>query len=541
MLSAFFILLLTWSSVEAAEIMNDAGNALKRSMTTPTESAETVEVPRLIKRKVVFWKYAPMAAFSDSNPPDLFRTITDATYCEYLPQEFKDFAQIFRTAWYAHEVDFWRNGEFDLELMKWAANSKITVLEFNTHVAFIIQLLRRHESFRSQACWDLIEEYLIFTFSHYRLARLSSEDFFTMCALSALALKPHIFKIIVKYRPAYCTDQCAGRIWKDFIQLAVNHNLILSATSTETTQWIKMFQLLCAHFGSFSNLPDVICTISKTSKIKRLETALLIQPLLSAFAKHNSILFEAIYNLDVTRFIISGMKLSKIILWIDGMLIFDQSIKRFDTTKQVELEQLADVVFNCLGRDISIEKLLEICAHNGSYHLAQFILMYSASARNSVPAKRDQCLLLKDLVKVNVPFDFDFTDIIAIVIGFDLKWDDLVEHLLPVIDEDLKETLLMESLQFILKVAESFPDNFDPSKPWSIPLQYPPSSLDCRCPFLYDAARIILARHYKIIPAATRTLNGPSEEACYRDLAWFMTFFINSCRPDLGPDYKILV
>ena len=471
---------------------------------------------------------------------DLFRSISDQFYFENLPHKIKEFSRIFKISWNAHENDFLRTGDFNFELMNWGTNPLITNLSFVTHFEFIKQILKKGSSFKTVNCWELLREYINFTFTHYKHERPSTESFIEMLILSVKALEPKTFKTILKYRPEYLSDESSNNLWFVLIQTALERNLVVSEFSKDATNWIELFYFSSINFGPCYNLNNHQTSKDDNNVTLRLNYLVKLQPLVSAMARHDSNLFMSFFFHDnILKFITENGK-NSVYFWFNRFLNLDESVKRFNPENEQKFSALADKLYVCLCTAIPFTQLLEDCINCNRHFLPQFILMYSADARNYVSSMPRKYKLLQNLVQV-LEFDFDFMNMVTIITGFDLKWSDLEEHLLPSLEIRFRDTPLIRGLKFILQVAESFPINFDPSIPWTIPSISSSLTVDSEYPFLLDAARIILSRHFKILPIFTLSNEIGTEEACFRDLCWFMTFFINLCRPDLGSNYKIFL
>ena len=534
LLLSFLLLFLT---IKASEILSEISGR-KRFRDTDLEF-ESPGLP-VTKRKIEQSSNLSISNFTDTNPPELFRSNTDFIYFHNLPPKFKEFSCIFRIAWDAHKIDFKGTGDCNFELMKWQDSLIVTELSLDTHLAFIQEILKQGSALNDN-CWDLLCEYINFSFNHYcRDESISCDIFIELLVLSAEAINTQSFKVILKHRPDYILNESAGRIWCALITTALNRNLIVSSFSKVTSSWIEIFHLLSLNFGTFYNLTNYQSSNASNMTTFRLNQLIKLQPVLSAIANLDSDLFFSLFLSEEILQVVNEMGRKVLYFWFDRFLQLNQSIKCFEVLNEEKLSALADKLYICLCATNPLPNLIQECADHNCKTLSQFILMYSPYALKYIPSKFSQCQLLRNLVQVE-SFDFDFMKMITIIVGFDLKWKDLEEHLLPTIG-NYKEIPLIHGLRFILQIAESFPEDFDPNfTNWTIPFQFPNLQVDPESPFLYDAARIILARQYKIIPVSTQMLEFGAEEACFRDLAWFMTFYINLYRPDLGPFYQIFV
>lgn len=539
----FCIFFLFASSVYATEFASESLGS-KRSM--ELSNGDQVEPsPNLVKRKIVFCSRIPTLlteSYCDSNPPDLFRSKSDPVYFRSLPGKYKEFARIFRIAWNAHEIDFNRTGGCNLELMTWQESPIVTALSFETHLDFVKQILKQGHTFKTDNLWDLLREYIHFTLggSRHRSENPSIAQCIDLLAPCVRALNPETFKIILNYLPEYYDDEIVDNLWYVLVQTAVNRDLILSSYSKAPSDWVQLYYLFSLHFGPSMNLRrhQTLTEINRTTL--RLNQLLILQPIFAAIAIHDGDLFMSHYLQNHILQLVESIGTGAVYFWFDRLLVVDQNIKTFDESKVAELSNLADKMFICLCASRPLPLLLDDCAEAQCNVFPQFLLMYSSYARNSLPDKRSQCNLLSKLVKVD-KFDFDFMKMVTIIVAFDLKWTDLEEHWLPFI-ESYAENVLIQGLEIILLVAESFPEDFNPTSPWKINSQSLPSlDVDPESSYLLDAGRIILAHHFKILPISTQFSDCIGEEACFRDLAWFMAFYINRYRPDLGADYKIII
>jgi hypothetical protein len=480
-------------------------------------------------------KEVNLTPITQSNPPDIYQSIHDTNYFESLSPKIKGFLRIFKAAWLAYETDFFLTGNCNFELMNWEENSLITNLNFETHLQFILQLLKNGESLKNLNTAELLSEYINFTLSYYvQEAPLSTETFLEMLTYSTSSLEPQTFRTILNYRPRYLLDNDSNRIWYALIQTALKNDFDITKFSKEANIWIELFYLLSLSFGPNFDLNKHQIKNAINKSATRFNGLLKLQPIISAIARHDSNLFISI--LDNFEFIEFAKQLESraIHFWVNRFLSYDDTLKRFDPENEEKFSALADkiYIFLCyINPTNPLPRLLDeffVCHCN---LLPQFLLKYSERARNSISIKAEQCQLLRNLVQVT-DFDFDYIQIITIITGFDLKWDDLKEHLIPNLEPRFRNTPLTQGLKFILQLAESFPSDF--SVPWSISSISSCLEIDPEYPFIFDAGRIILDRHFKILPSFTELSDFRKEEACFRDLCWFMTFYINIYRPDLG-------
>lgn len=531
MLLKIFLLtavLQAFSLVTASE-PDKASNLTKRSSEAASFDQEGSAFSPQVKRRVVFWTPS-----TTSNPPNLFRSLFDSVYFQNLPADVREFARIFRISWNAYKNDFRGTVDFNFELMNWETNPSITGLSFATHVDFIGQILSKSSTFKNPNTWELVRKYINFTFAYYNHERPSTETLIEMLKCTAQALEPLTFKTLLQYRPAYVSDESVNIVWRALVQLASDFDVASSAK--EAKRWIELFYLMSSSFGPHFKLTEYQKSPASNSKMfKRLNYLLQLQPVISAMARHDSNLFMSIFLHDKVLEIVTKLGTRGTYYWFNRFLKFDDSLRRFEPGNEEKFAALADKMFICLCATNPLARLLEECAMSSFQVLPQFLLSYSPLARKSIPFKEAQCLLLKNLVQLT-QFDFDYMKIVTIVVGFDLKWADLEVHLVPNLENRFKKTPLIQGLKFILQIAESFVNG-----PWPVSSIASSLQIDPESPFLFDAGRIILARHFKILPIFTVTADVITEEACFRDLCWFMTFFINLYRPDLGPDFKISV
>lgn len=515
------------------------------------KGAEKLEEPKNLKRlrdanfEQLGSTCSPCNKRISSNPPDLFRSISDPFYFGKLPPKIKEFARIFKIAWIAHAADFKRTNHFNFESMDdWESARD---LSFETHIEFIKQFLKNGSTstFEHLNCWEFLREYIKFTFTNYSHEIVSIESFNEILILSVKSLEPQTFETIMKYCPEYYSYENFNTVWFALLQTAIDRNLVVSDLSRDAKKWVKLFYFSCLNFGSFPFLNNFENQqVSKVSNkiILRLNHLIKLQPIISAFVRHDSPLFMEIFLNDKIIEIFNEIGTNSVYFWFNCFLALDENIKIFNPQNEQKFSDLADKLYYCLCGTNSFVQLIENCAASNRHVLPQFILMYSDYARYSISDKAGKCQLLLKLVQIT-EFDFDYMSMVTIITGFDLKWSDLEEHLLPSLEIHFRDTPLINGLEFILQVAESFPINFDPSVLWTIPssISSSPLRIDSEYPFLLDAARIILARHFKILPIFTLSNEIETEEACFRDLCWFMTFYINLYRPDMGSNYKIIL
>lgn len=521
-------------------------SGMKRSPESDGNSGQ-----RLVKRVIFFAPPPPPAKPQDFdlNPPDLFSACNNPIDAQKLPQKFKDFARIFRTAWYAYNCDFNRTGECDFELTRWGNSPFVEALDFHIHLSFIKQIfdpLNVPRSLSTSPIWELIAEYIYYTFSRVdACGRLSNEAFLSVLLPNTKLLNPEIFSTLMQFVPKTnnFTSVELHKIWHSLICTAISRNLsITSNENLDSRSWFKLFYLFCLHFGAFQNLSALQGSVrSGNPNSLLLHNALRFQPLLSAIARHDSeALKETFYS--------QGNEIKQHILGlIDKFLELDQDFRYPKAENQEELAVFADNLFDYLCIEFestNFSKLLEFCFRKNHLNLAQFLAIHSLKARASIPSKAEQCSLLIGPVHEQF-FDsnFDFIKFTIVILAFDLNSKDIEEFLLPQIGQVAREGNLIRVLFFILELVESLESKDFPTNTILNPpsLQSAAALNDAEGPFILEVGRILLARHFRIAPAFASLSTFIDEEACYRDLAWFMNFFINYYRPDLGPDFKITV
>ena len=500
-----------------------------------------VSSPRLVKRKIVFATPPPIQSlkYFVDNPPDLFSAMTSDMYLLTLPRPFVDFIRIFCASWYAYQVDFKLRHPPDLEMLKWSNSPIVEALPFETHLAFLDQILKNHPyNFNeTSSVWDLVEEYICYTFSRPDMTDLSEDTFISLILSSIRLFNTEIFDIILERSPETLSSNCLNIIWQTLTVEAKSKSVLLSLTgSYKDFILLKMFHKLSIRYG-----PIVETALIRGPLTVIMNNLLIFQPLLSAVARHDSESFLAHSGHLNMKSFIGRYEITQMFHWIDLFLKLDKDFIFPKEEQHVNLGIFADSVYDfiiSIYQDFAL--ILLAFLDNNFFFLAQFLLMYSPKARSAIPTKLEQCKLLVKLVELH-EFDFDYQKIITIFIGFDLKLSDIDEYLLPQVKEGRRGTVIIKGLQIIMEIVESFPSDFTPETVWILPKTPTILSVDTEGFYLLDAGRILLARHFKIVPASTTVSFSCSEEACYRDLVWFMAFFVNLYRPDLGPEFKIKI
>lgn len=486
---------------------------------------------RQVMRKVIFWSSMPalrplpkIEIDYEAKPPNFMRSLTDASYLTALPQNYRDFLGIFRLAWMAYESDFSKTTTGnDLELMKWSKNNLIESISFNVHLNFLTQILDQPGILRVEQIWDLVEEYIQYTFKRSD-ACFTSKQFSNLLLGTIKTVNFQCFKVLLSLQPENVNLDHFD-LWETVFRTILNSNLALNQKSGKPARMLEIVYELVL-LGGLESF-DIQNSSTKNVEFNQLSDFL---PLLSALINRNPSSFALHFSTNqIQRYFTDNDNINCLYYWIDRFISFgyNRDILKDQT-------EIANELFKSFA--LPLDKIIFDCFNLNLLNLPQFILMNSSLARASIPGKSDQTLLLSSLVQIT-HYVMDYMKISLIIICFDLNWLDIKEHLIPKIEKRFQSSNLILGLEFILNIVESAQSTL----PSIVPQAYPEAMIDTEDPYILDAARILLARQFKIPPTLTICCQFFREEASFLDLASFMNFFINLYRPDLGIDYSVAI
>lgn len=503
--------------------------------------------PKMVKRTIYVLQPRPLSNSDlEASPPKLLSLIKSPSTCRSIPENYQKFVRIFNMAWTATQEKYAKPSKEDLELFSWSKSDTLTSLSFNMHSSFIKELLDSPAVTLTEDSYELIDEYIYYVMNRGDANLTDDLVFVDLLSSASNHLRLQTVSLILEYFSKHSRSDLKTKtfplLWKRLFSFAITKGLNIYCLKGAAGRWFRIFRLYSLNFGPLSaelisSLELDVDRMNLTSMLVQLPRC---QPLLAAAAAHNSEAFLDHFN-EIESEMKAQQKYLKIVtnafIWIEMILESDESVS-IEIENKSKLGAFANTLYSALTKGSqSFPELITQLFSFDFLHTLQFLIMYSDSARTSIPGKLEQCQLLIPHLKVP-EFNFDYIEMVLIVIGFDIRLVDLDTHLVPLFGADCQP--ILEGLRFLLAVCESAPMNFDPLIPWEIALISPAMTYDTEWPFLLDAGRIMLAKHFSIPPLHTvglRTENG--EEACFRDLAWFMTFYINKLRPDLGPDYAI--
>lgn len=463
-----------------------------------------------------------------SDEPDLFKSLKDPRNLLTFPEELQDFIRIFGSAWSAHEFDLEvQQGNEDFELLKWSNSPVVEAVDFKTHCSFINQILEVEDVYLNETgspIWDLVTEYIVYTFNRPDRQELTGQEYLELLINGINSENIQVFQEILKYSPSSNFSEELVQVWRTLIQKAINDDLSFSKSCEMSQDWLETFYLLCKTFG-----PMPLEELAKMKEFYReatekLSSVLMIQPIISKISQHQ----------QAAQF--QGQKPIILYFWIDKFLKFDELLKYPTPENQEILANFADSLYTNIrsieGNNLLSKFIIE-CLQVSAYRLLQFILLYSSTVRSLIPGKPEACSMFH-LILSKCRSELKFEDVLTFIIGFDLKFSDFVEHLAEKINF---KSELMKKLRFIMLVAESFPTTGH----WQIPAHIEQfiTFEDSKRTFLLEAGKIILARHFGILSVFTNSTGQVKEEACFRDLAWFINFYLAKYRPDLEYDVRI--
>lgn len=475
----------------------------------------------------------------DLKPPDIFVVCSRRLHSGTLPQKFQDFARIFKPSWDAYESDFQRIEHDDFELTRWEGSRIVEALNFNVHVAFLSQImirlnnLQESESASDSPIWELVTEYIQYTFNRLDI----SEDFGDKSALDLLIASvpliiPQVFRAILKYSPETLPEVELCRIWTSMIYTATSNKIDISLSKGEAVRWFELFHALNLRYGVIEGLSVFVPFGDANAFI--LNSLLQHQPLFAALAQHDPEALSFYFRSRAVRNHIDTHGIGQVLFWLDRILELDQDFKFPKAETDEDLCFSADSLFESILTETEedFSEIISYCIKTNFLFLLQFLLMYSSKARASIPTKTAQWAILVKLVEVDL-FNFDFIYFVIIISGFGLSLSDFNEYFLPQVEEKHRNNIVVQGLRVLMEILESAPTEFTAETIWTPPTTLSPIAVDTKGPFIFDVGRILLARHFRIAPSFTKLDLILFEESCYRDLAWFMTYFINLYHPDL--------
>ena len=505
------------------------------------------ENKKKVVRRILFYSPCALSQVSD-RPPKLF-DLVNSSLLRFYPQTYQDFARIFTESWNLTQNDYVKlkklskpaqsdeSEESDLELFKWSECEALESLSLEIHISYIKELFDRAIFYNfTEDSLELIDEYVGYVMRRSD-SKLDNETVVDLLSSALKLLRPSTISIILGNSTV--SPYSVHTLWVRLFAFAATKKISLENFIGQTLKWFEIFRIFCLEFGPMS-LENLGC-IERSLFAQQVEGHLKgnlpylprFQPILAAVARHDSEAF-LIHFAEVKQFEKLALKhfLNLFYCWIDAMFEIDEKIKYFTTENKEKLATFADSFYATLMiQFISSYQLITYLFSIDCNYSVHFLLTYSATARASIPDKTAQCQLLVPLI-YQLEFDSNFTKLILIIAGFNLNLEDIETRVFPKLDR-LINNLTIDILRFILQIADAFKDN-------SIKIVHPALPIDFRGPVTFEAGRILLAKHFRISPfLAKLKKNDFREDVCFDELAWFMTFFINKYRPDLGPEFSI--
>jgi hypothetical protein len=505
-------------------------------------ASEDFERPRKRTKTVVFYSFpAPCIDQFSVTPPDICRAIFDDLYRRNLPDKFRNFFEIFALCWKGHLERLKSGKGGDFELQQWGKNSVVEALDTKTHMIFISKLIASPKLVASRSTFNLETLELLQEYIDYALERSGREGIAISCDIWAdllvACIKIHnldLFSTCIQYIPKDTTSfptSFTNRIYRELLIFAKERSLSLSSTaSINSLIWMDKLYLFSSKFGPIIS-SCVNCFYAESSTVQAL------QPALAALAQHK----VADFQVEIAS-IGTAFDLPKVSFWLSLFLRQDRWIKfpgsaAFDLPT---LQALADAVFAALIRisGFTPSRMISFFISKNFLHLSEFLLMNSPALQRELSPSAIEGLLMEELRLMD---DFDFTAVVPIVVAFDFTSQSLEELLAktsarPFVLDNLRVLI------FCLKVAETAPVFLSSGSPlWRIPAALLNRAKDTQTPSILTAGKILLARHFKISPSHT-SVELFREEFCFKDLIWYMKFFLESFRPELSINlnYEIL-
>ena len=502
------------------------------------------ENKKKIVRRILF--YSPCASSQVSDrPPKLF-DLVNSSLLRFYPQTYQDFARIFTESWnltqngyvkHKERSKLAQSEESDLELFKWSGCEALESISLEIHVSYIKELLDRAIFYNfTEDSLELIDEYIGYVMRRSD-SKLDNETVVDLLSSVLKLLRPSTISIILIHSTV---SPCSlHTLWCRLFVFAASKKISLENFRGIPLKWFEIFRIFCLEFGPMS-LESLNCIerdlfVQQTAGYLKGNLPYLprFQSILAAVARHDSEAF-LIHCAEVRQFEKLALKYfwNLFYCWIDAILEVDEKIKYFTTENKEKLATFADSFYAALMINFnSSHQLITYLFSIDCNYSVHFLLTYSSTARASIPDKSAQCQLLVSLI-YQLEYDSSFTKLILIIAGFDLNLEDIETHVFPNLDR-LINKLTTDILRFILQITDTFEDN-------SIKIVQPALPIDFRGPVTFEAGRILLAKHFRISPfLAKLKKNDFREDVCFDELAWFMTFFINKYRPDLGPEFSI--
>lgn len=483
-------------------------------------------------------------SFTLSNPgsiqqvPDIFKAITDPEYAGTLSAPIQNFIRIFYEGFSAYWTDFRIRGIENFELLNWSQSPILQSMSFDFHLHVIQQIIDHKEILSKEFGHEFIKEYLEYAFSRSS-SNVSCLQYTNLLKSAIIIVDSRLFSLILKYVPHnYSQNYFICELWEVLIKISVDKSLFFEskAESEQTRHWLKMYYLLSLQFGACDSLRNLVIEAKESeddySKIFEMDDDvkeredledfnMLInsQPLFAAFIKHDARGFN-----NYLTFKAKLLKPAFFFYYLNLFIYLDQDIKHFNPEKECLLEELADSLF--ISLNWKLEGLTELCFKYSYNSLIQFLLIHSAKARSSIPSKQEQCRILSNMVKKS---KFDGQSIkLAWIAAFHLTLTDLQQYLLVQRDSEMIRVLL-----YLMKIVDSAPQSIDNWTNWNFPVDSPFPEMKKLVPYIYEAGRILLARHFKILPVHAQVFGFFREEYCFRDLQWFLNILVSKFRPDL--------
>ena len=464
----------------------------------------------------------------------------DSILLNSLPKKFRDFIKIFKISYYAHFDDFFMIENCDLELMSWGNSAKVNAISIQVHIDFILQglSLNLHKDLDGTEILELFLGYIDYALSSDAM-RTTFKNYFDLLMINLENLNSVLFTTVIKHCPSNFPENYFRQIYSELVLTAQRKNLNFRIKSKNSRNWFKIYVALTKKFGVIIPYDKFKPIFFVNQHDNILDIIIMLQPILAAIARHDAVDFSKQFTFAADRFVGFFAYKDAIYYWIDRFIKSDKSFKAIGPSIPPRLTELADAVYAKLVFEFSSnpKKFMSECFSKQLFNLPELIFMFSPLARNSLPNKTEQFNFLAQLCNVR-SFDSDYKRHILFLAAFPLTLAEIREHVVPLVLYT-NENIIIQGLLFILEVVESAPTDFQ--EIWRVPLHLPNISRDFKSPFLLDAGRLILARNFNILPSSTLCNSFFKEESDYRDLGWFMSFYINLYRPDLGPDFKIKI
>ena len=505
------------------------------------------ENKRTVIRRILLYSPSALSQVSD-RPPKLFDMV-NSSLLRFYPEKYQRFARIFTASWNLAQNGYVKtkepsksarsdeSEESHLELFKWSGCETVESLSLEIHISYMKELLDRaiSDNFFEDSL-ELIDEYIGYVMRRSD-SKMDNQTVVDLLSSAMKILRPSTISIILRHSTV--SPYSFHTLWCRLFAFAASKKISLEDFSGQTLKWFEIFRIFCLEFGPMS-LESLNCIErdlfiqQKAGYLKgNLPYLPRFQSILAAVARHDSEAFlkncaeiKQFEKLELKHF------LNLFYCWIDAMLEVDEKIKYFTTENEEELASFVDSFYSALMiKFSSSHQLITYLFSIDCNYSVHFLLTYSATTRVSIPDKSAQCQLLVPLI-YQLELDSSFTKLILIITGFDLNLRDIEAHVFPNLDRLINKKTI-DILRFILQIVDTFEDN-------SIKAVHPALPIDFKGPVTFEAGRILLAKHFRISPfLAKLKKNDSQEDVCFDELAWFMTFFINKYRPDLGPEFSI--